>query len=95
MSLTKSQRSKVEKALAQHDSKKNSFMWTPSGGASGRRYEEQRNTWTVKFRHAGVQYQYNSHVRCSCKCYYYTGAFYVNGERKNRRAFAKLLTGAA
>ena len=89
--LTKSQRAKIAKALDQHDKHKSCYFWTPNGGASSRRSEERRNTWSVSFRHAGHLYEYSSDVSCSCKNYYYTGVFSVDGEKKNRRAFAGLL----
>ena len=89
--LTKSQRSKVERALEQHDRHKNSYFWTPNGGASGRRSTERKETWSVSFRHAGHEYCYSSEVSCSCKNYYYNGSFCVDGEQKTRRAFANLL----
>jgi len=89
--LTKAQRSKVERALEQHDRHKNSYFWTPNGGASGRRSTERKETWSVSFRHGGHEYCYSSDVNCSCKNYYYNGSFCVDGEQKTRRAFANLL----
>ena len=89
--LTKPQKAKIVKSLAQHDRHKNSYFWTPNGEASGRRNTERRETWAVSFRHAGQDYEYSSDVSCSCKNYYYTGRFAVDGETKTRRAFASLL----
>lgn len=89
--LTKQQRAKVERALAQHDRHSGSYWWTPPAGASSRRDAEERNTWCVEFTHGGRVYRYESRVSCSCRNYYYTGVFTVDGEKKTRRAFSALL----
>lgn len=89
--LTKSQRSKVEKAIAQHDRFKNSYFWTPPGSAGQRRAMEKRETWSVKFKNNGMVYEYESVVNCSCRNVYYSGSFAVNGEKKTVRAFRSLL----
>jgi len=93
MSLSKSQREKVERALAQHAKHKNCYFWTPPVSAGQRRYTEQQNNWCVSFKHAGDTYTYESEVRCSCKNYYYRGEFAVNGEKRTVRAFWALLEG--
>ncbi len=93
MRLSKSQKEKVERALDQHDRHRNSYFWSPPTHASGRRSEEKRNTWAVSFVHGGVRYEYHSSVSCSCANYYYRGTFKVDGEVKDRRAFARLLSG--
>ena len=88
--LTQSQSRKVRRALEQHDKHKNAYFWTPSGGASGRRRAEQINNWSVSFRHEGHEYEYKSTVSCSCRNYYYSGEFRLDGALKTRRLFAKL-----
>lgn len=88
--LSKSQTRKVASALDQHDRHAGSYFWTPDGTASGRRRTEQTNSWTVRFRHGGHVYEYESYVRCSCKNYYYTGTFSLDGVKQNRRLFANL-----
>jgi len=93
MRLSKSQEAKVRKALDQHDRHKGAYFWTPFGNAAGRRETERKNTWSVSFKHAGHTYAYESDVRCSCKNYYYTGIFRVDGEKRTVRAFRNLLEG--
>ena len=93
MSLSKSQREKVERALAQHAKHKNCYFWTPPVSAGQRRYTEQQNNWSVEFKHDGDTYTYESEVRCSCKNYYYRGEFAVNGKKKTIRVFWALLEG--
>ena len=91
MKLSKSQRSKITQAIAQHESHEPSFFWTPYGNAAYRRATERKNTWSVSFTHAGQTYQYDSDVTCSARNYYYRGTFTVDGERRNVRAFRRLL----
>ena len=89
--LTKSQATKVKRALDQHDRHTGCYFWTPDCCARGRRRAEKINTWTVSFRHDGHLYEYSSQVSCSCQNYYYTGVFSLDGDKKNRRLFAKLI----
>jgi hypothetical protein len=91
MKLSKSQKTKVLRAIEQHEKHKKSYFWTPFGNASNRRETERQNTWRVAFRHDGKDYAYESYVTCSCKNYYYNGHFIVDGTRRTVRAFAKLL----
>jgi len=93
MSLSKSQREKVERALAQHAKHKNCYFWAPPVSAGLRRETERKNNWCVSFKHAGDTYTYESAVRCSCKNYYYRGEFAVNGKKRTVRAFWALLEG--
>jgi hypothetical protein len=92
MSLSKKQVMKVKTALSQHLRMENSYFWTPYSDARGRRYEEAKNTFSVKFRHSGHIYAYHSDVSCSCRNYFYTGKFMLDGEQKNVRLFKNLLT---
>ena len=91
MRLSKSQKAKVRRALEQHEKHKNSYFWTPYGNAANRRETERRNNWSISFKHAGNTYAYQSSVSCSCKNYYYSGMFTVDGEKLTVRAFSKLL----
>ena len=90
MSLSKSQADKVQRALANHERYHNSYFWQPPGSASGRRAQEKRDSWTVRFRRQGVHYEYQSRVSCSARNVYYRGRFFVNGEQKTVRAFKAL-----
>jgi hypothetical protein len=89
--LTKSQIAKIEAAIEQHERHKNAYFWTPRGNASDRRRTEDQNNYTIKFRHDGHEYSYTSSVRCSCKNYYYSGTFALDGEEKTIRLFKGLL----
>ena len=89
--LSKSQREKTQRALDHHDRFARSYFWNPPSSAASRRRYEKQNTFYVAFRNNGVRYTYRSDVGCSGRNIYYTGQFEVNGERKTRRAFAKLL----
>ena len=91
MKLSKSQEAKVRKAIDQHEKHKNSYFWKPFGNAANRRYTERKNNWSISFKHAGIDYSYQSDVTCSAKNYYYLGLFTVNGEKRDVRAFSKLL----
>lgn len=89
---SKSQRGKIERALEQHDRFKSSFVWSgPFGNMRQRQRYEAKHTWRVSFVMGGVRYAYSTDVNCSCTKVYYTGSFAVNGEKKTRRAFAKLI----
>lgn len=91
--LTKSQTGKVLAAIEQHNKFKSSYFWSPPSTASGRRQMEKVNTWGVRFKHQGREYQYSSNVDVSCKNVYYQGVFAVDGEIKNVSLFKKLLEG--
>ena len=92
MKPSKSQREKIQRALSHHDRFKSSFVWRgPFGNAAQRRHFESKNSFGVTFVMGGVRYAYTSDVQCSCANVYYWGAFEVNGEKKTRRAFAKLI----
>ena len=89
--LTKSQKSKVKRALAQHEKYRNSYHWTNMGNASSRRHTEEMNNWEVSFKHKGHEYKYVSDVTVSCRNFYYRGAFYLDGEKKTVRLFKGLI----
>jgi len=89
--ISKGQRDKVARALEQHQSFGGSYTWTPPSSASGRRSMEQKNNWSVGFRHEGVRYTYTSSVRCSARNVYYKGYFLVGGERVTVRKFKALV----
>ena len=91
MNLSKSQETKVRRAIEQHEKHKKSYFWTPFGNAANRRDTERKNSWSIAFKHAGRAYAYESNVNCSCKNYYYNGLFTVDGEKRTVRAFSKLL----
>jgi len=91
MKLSQSQRSKITQAIAQHERHEHSFFWKPFGNAAYRRATERKNNWSVAFTHDGQTYQYDSDVTCSARNYYYRGTFTVNGEKRNVRAFRRLL----
>ena len=90
--LSESQSEKVDRALTHHERYGNSYFWASPPYASDRRRMEKRDSFSVKFRHEGRDYEYESAVHCSCSNIYYKGHFFVDGERKNVRAFKNLLT---
>ncbi len=90
MKITKSQRTKINRALENHDKFKDAYFWTPPWNAAARRRMEEENTWEVKFTNAGITYEYTSDVSCSCKNVYYSGAFFVDGVQKTVRCFKGL-----
>lgn len=89
--LTKSQKEKVIKALAQHDKFRSSYFWTPPTLASDRRYLEKKNSFEVTFKTKGKKYRYKSVVDCSRKNVYYKGIFEIDGVRKNSSLFRSLI----
>ena len=89
--LSTSQRAKVEAALQQHDKYSGCYFWNRVGPASTRRHLEGLNNWSVKFRHAGRVYEYESNVSISCANTYYRGTFTVDGEKRTVRLFKQLL----
>ena len=91
LKLSVSQRAKIERALAQHDRHRNAYFWTPAASAGQRRYTERQNNWSVKFKHAGVVYEYVSDVSCSCRNYRYAGTFLCDGVERDVRLFKRLL----
>jgi len=92
--ISKSQRFKVKRALAQHDTFGNSYWWTPHGNREQRDRWTDENNWSVAFSHEGVRYSYTSQMRCSAQYVYYRGKFFVDGERVTVRAFRKLAGGS-
>jgi len=92
MSLSESQLCKVQSAIDHHERFKNAYFWSPPANAAGRRSYESKNSFSVKFKHNGDVYEYDSSVSCSCKNVYYRGTFTVNGKRKTVRAFKNLVS---
>ena len=90
--LSPSQRAKVADAIAHHERFGNSYFWTPPSNASTRRIMESRESIAVDFVASGTAYRFESTVSCSCKNVYYTGRFYVGGEKKTVRAFRALIS---
>lgn len=93
--LSKSQKAKVEKALAQHEKFAKCYLWTNRTSASERSRMRRDNNWHVQFKNNGNVYRYDSYLDVSCRNFYYTGRFYLNGEKKNVSLFKKLLNGKA
>ena len=93
--LTPSQRNKIETALANHERFRGVYHWRPEGSASGRRSLEKRGSMSASFKHAGHRYEYEGRVSCTCSHTEYSGAFSIDGERKDVRLFKNLLAGTA
>ena len=90
--LSKSQRVKVDQALAQHERFRSSYMWrTYNGNRQQRALWSERETWSVAFRHEGVRYQYDSSVSASARNVYYKGRFSVDGKKATVRALKNLV----
>ena len=89
--LSPLQRAKVADAIAHHERFGNSYFWTPPSNATSRRLMESRETFGIGFVASGTAYRFESTVSCSCKNVYYTGRFYVDGEKKTVRAFRALI----
>ena len=85
--LSKSQKAKIDRALAQDDKWSKGSHLVPSGWAGERRREEGKNTWNVTFKFGGVQYAYASVLSVESRNYYYGGRFMVDGKTKTRREF--------
>ena len=81
----------VKQAIDNHDHLKSSYHWTPNGGASSRRYDEERYTFSIKVTHEGHVYEYHSNVQVSVKNFYYTGRFIKDGVKRDVRVFKTLL----
>ena len=91
MTLTKSQKTKVKRALDQHEKFRKSYCWSgPFGNGASRSAQEKRENWTVQFKNSGNVYQYESHVDISCSNFYYRGIFTENGVKKDVRLFKNL-----
>ena len=90
MKLSKSQRAKVNAALANHDRFRGVYHWRPEGSASGRRILEKRGSMNVSFTAHGHKYEYDAVVSCSCSHTEYHATFSVDGETKNVRLFKAL-----
>ncbi len=91
MRITKSQSDKIKKSIAQHAKFKNAYFWTPPSNASGRRAMEERESMEMSFTNECNKYEYRCEVECSCRNVYYSGAFYLNGEKKSVRLFKNLI----
>ena len=91
--LSESQSEKVDRALTHHERyTRDSYFWASPSNASGRRWVGKRDSFSVQFRYEGRDYKYESAVHCSCRNVYYKGHFFVDGQRKDVRAFTNLLT---
>jgi len=90
--LSESQRSKVDRALAQHERFRSSYMWRSHNGNRQQRSRwSERETWSVAFWHEGIRYQYDSSVHCSARNVYYRGRFSVDGKKATVRALKNLI----
>jgi len=92
MRLSVSQKNKLTRAVRQHTEHKHSYFWKPFGCATTRLRTERDNTWSVRFKHDGIFYEYYSEVSCSNNNYHYRAGFYRDGEKKDVRLFKELLT---
>ncbi len=90
MRISKSQKTKIQRAIENHEHLRKSYFWTP-GNRSQRDYDEKRYTFEVSFTNNGTKYEYSSGYSASCRHCYYTGEFRVNGQRKTVTAFKKLI----
>jgi hypothetical protein len=88
--LIRQARADVEMALGHHETYSHAYFFTPASNASSRRRSEIRNSFLIAIRFEGHLYEYESVVSESCKNVYYTGRFFVDGKKKNVRAFRKL-----
>ena len=77
-------------AIDHHEQFGRAYFWNPAGNASGRRRNEERNSFSMEIVWMGDTYAYESKVTESCKHVYYTGRFWLNGERKDVRLFRRL-----
>lgn len=89
--LSESQFRKVRDALAQHEKMKGAYFWRPPGTASSRRSMEALAARDLSFKRGGRVYRYTCRLDVSCKHVYYRGEFSLNGEKKNRSLFARLI----
>ena len=90
--LSESQRAKVNRALAQHERFRSSYLWRSHNGNRQQRARwSKQETWSVAFRHEGVSYEYHSSVHCSTQNVYYRGRFTTDGKKATVRALKKLV----
>ena len=80
----------IEDAITFHERFRNAYRFEPPWLASERRGYEKYHRRDIKFTYDGVTYHYRGGTSCSCRNVYYTGAFYVNGEKKTVRPFKKI-----
>lgn len=81
----------VQGCIEHHEKHARAYFWVSPSNASARRSEERRKSFTKHAFYDGDDYTFVSTVSCSCKNYYYTGEFFVNGEKKDLRLFKSLL----
>ena len=80
----------IDDVIDHHETFGRSYFWSPPGSASGRRAMEKKENFDVSFTYDRVFYKYESIVSCSCKNFYYTGTFSVDGEQKDLRSWRKV-----
>jgi hypothetical protein len=72
-------KNRLSQIVEQHEKLKNSYFWSPSGNASGRRYNEKKNNDFFECDFLNISAENN--YRESCNHVYYKGHFYVDGKK--------------
>jgi hypothetical protein len=72
-------KTRLTEIVANHERLKNSYFWSPSGTASGRRYAELKNN--DEFANDRYKIFAKNDYRESCKNVYYKGVFYIGNEK--------------
>lgn len=60
------------------------FYWSTPANASGRRYEERKNSRDIEFEYDGKKYHVEIAVSCSCRNYYAARTVSVDDEEKKQ-----------
>lgn len=82
----------IESTIAHHQKHSKSYMWGgDNGNSASRRVRGNELSFTVVMSYNGVEYSYESAVTISRANFYYKGYFCVDGERKDLRAWRKLI----
>ncbi len=82
----------ISECINHHKKYRNCYFWDNTENNSRyRRYKEEQDSWHREFKYGGHIYIFDCNVRMSCKNVYYSGAFYIDNERKDVRCFKKLL----
>lgn len=75
-------RDELAKAIEHFERFGKTYFWSPPGNASGRRYEEQKNSKEWTFTVNGLPVFASVRVSCSCRNYYADRTVTVGGEDK-------------
>ncbi|HAY73492.1 MAG TPA: hypothetical protein DCY31_06550 [Ruminococcaceae bacterium] len=81
----------IESCIYYHDKMRYAYFFSSPSTSKGRRYYEMQNSIEKSFTYKDNTYTYWSKCYCSSQHVYFSDGFTVDGQRKDVRAFKRVL----